>query len=177
MPILFLTQPKTYIPITQFSPSPVIRLWAISFQAAPRNIPRCSPKVSSQPACSPFHTFAHPNNKSTWADRGGACWNNFLWRWRRGLQMAEDDFTAIRLDAAAFRCTSSPSNPRVMPCHLDESRSISHLKTTLLFRRVKQGKRGHKVLFFSTCIGLEQFLCFNKQVPFTLTLTSQLSRA
>ena len=91
--------------------------------------------------------------------------------------MAEDDFTAISLDAAAFRCTSPPSNPRVMPCHLDKSRSISHLETTLLFCRVKQGKTGNKILFFSTCIGLEQFLCFNQQVPFTLTLTSQLSRA
>ena len=58
--------------------------------------------------------------------------------------MAEDDFTAISLDAAAFRCTSPPSNPRVMPCHSDQSRSISHLKTTLLLCRVKQGKQATK---------------------------------
>ena len=50
-----------------------------------------------------------------------------------------------------------------------------------LYSPLQQGQAGENrqqsPFLLHLCRGLEQFLCFNQPVPFTLTLTSQLSRA
>lgn len=83
-PILDAAQNELLTWVSTFASYPFCCCWAISFQAAPRT----TRKVSSQPAriaCSPFHTSAHPDNKSTCADRGTRARAIFS-SWRR-LQM------------------------------------------------------------------------------------------